>query len=157
MGPALCGTGRNGRRPGVALTQPAARRLPQPTSGIQPDSRLMAFALRETKEVLRDPVRLGFAFIGSTILLFIFSYGITTDVDEIKFAVLDQDRSPQSRAYISEFSGSRYFREEAAASPARAELEARMEVERHLDRHRDTFRFRSRPDARQPAGSFRLD
>ncbi|KUO57702.1 MAG: multidrug ABC transporter ATP-binding protein [Alphaproteobacteria bacterium BRH_c36] len=92
-------------------------------------TRLMAYALRETKEVLRDPVRLGFAFIGSTILLFIFSYGITTDVDEIKFAVLDQDRSAQSRAYISEFGGSRYFREEQALRSV-AELEARLKSNR---------------------------
>lgn len=107
----------------IALTQPELRTL-QPSSGISL-SRLMAFALRETKEVLRDSVRLGFAFVGSTILLFIFSYGITTDVDEIKFAVLDQDRSPQSRAYISEFSGSRYFRERPRLT-SKNELEARM-------------------------------
>ncbi|MEO1204777.1 MAG: ribosome-associated ATPase/putative transporter RbbA [Pseudomonadota bacterium] len=73
--------------------------------------RLMAYALRETKEILRDPVRLGFAFVGSTILLFIFSYGITTDVEEVAFAVLDQDRTPASRSYIQEYRGSRYFLE----------------------------------------------
>ncbi|CFX19127.1 fused ribosome-associated ATPase: ATP-binding protein; ATP-binding protein; putative membrane protein [Candidatus Filomicrobium marinum] len=87
--------------------------------------RLFAYSLRETKEVLRDPVRLAFAFIGSTILLFIFSYGITTDVDRVTFAVLDHDRSPESRAYIEEFRGSRYFRE---AKPLRniQDLEARL-------------------------------
>lgn len=73
--------------------------------------RLFAYVLRETKEILRDPVRLGFAFIGSTILLFIFSYGITTDVEEVAFAVFDQDRTPASRAYIQEFQGSRFFAE----------------------------------------------
>ena len=72
-------------------------------------SRALAYSYRETKELLRDPVRLIFAFIGSTILLFIFSYGITTDVDRLKFAVFDGDRSPMSRAYINEFRGSHYF------------------------------------------------
>ena len=71
--------------------------------------RLMAYSLRETKEILRDPIRLSFAFVGSTILLFIFSYGITTDVEDVTFAVLDQDRSPASRAYVLEFVGSPYF------------------------------------------------
>ncbi len=71
--------------------------------------RMLAYSYRETMEVLRDPVRLGFAFIGSTILLFIFSYGITTDVDRLRFAVLDGDRSPMSRAYIAQFGGSQYF------------------------------------------------
>jgi ribosome-dependent ATPase len=56
-------------------------------------------------------VRLAFAFIGSTILLFIFSYGITTDVQRVKFAVFDQDRSPESRDYLRQFRGSRYFEE----------------------------------------------
>lgn len=103
---------------------PTDRQAADPTSGFSP-TRLMAYALRETKEILRDPVRLGFAFIGSTILLFIFSYGITTDVDEIKFAVLDQDRSPQSRAYISEFTGSRYFSEHPGIT-SKDDLQARL-------------------------------
>ncbi|MEM7777652.1 MAG: ribosome-associated ATPase/putative transporter RbbA [Pseudomonadota bacterium] len=88
-------------------------------------SRALAYSYRETMEVLRDPVRLGFAFIGSTILLFIFSYGITTDVDRLDFAVLDQDRSAQSRAYIAEFDGSRYFRQ-AAPLTSQTDLEARL-------------------------------
>lgn len=88
-------------------------------------TRLMAYAFRETKEVLRDPVRLGFAFIGSTILLFIFSYGITTDVEEVRFAAFDQDRSPESRAYLEKFEGSRYFRPEAPISN-KHELEMRL-------------------------------
>jgi ribosome-dependent ATPase len=87
--------------------------------------RFWAYVMRETKELLRDPVRLGFAFIGSTILLFIFSYGITTDVDRVKFAVLDQDRTPQSRAYVEAFSGSRYFSEERQLSSI-GDLEDRL-------------------------------
>ncbi len=88
--------------------------------------RLWAYAMRELKEIMRDPVRLGFAFIGSTILLFIFSYGITTDVEKVTFAVLDQDRTPASRAYIAEFRGSRYFLERDALSTSK-ELEARLQ------------------------------
>jgi len=72
-------------------------------------ARLWAYTMRETMEVLRDPIRLSFAFFGSTLLLFIFSYGITTDVEEVTFAVFDQDHSPASRAYASSFSSSRYF------------------------------------------------
>jgi ribosome-dependent ATPase len=76
-------------------------------------TRFWAYAAREMRELLRDPVRLGFAFIGSTILLFIFSYGITTDVNRVTFTVLDQDRTPASRTYIEAFRGSRYFAEGA--------------------------------------------
>ncbi|MEL7049735.1 MAG: ABC transporter permease, partial [Pseudomonadota bacterium] len=87
--------------------------------------RLYAYTLRETKEILRDPIRLGFAFIGSTILLFIFSYGITTDVEDVEFAVLDQDRTPISRAYVQAFQGSRYFQERQPIKTL-TDLEARL-------------------------------
>lgn len=87
--------------------------------------RLMAYSIRETKEILRDPIRLGFAFVGSTILLFIFSYGITTDVENVRYAVLDQDQTPASRAYIDSYRGSRYFH---AGTPLqnKDQLEARL-------------------------------
>ncbi|MFY0610324.1 MAG: ribosome-associated ATPase/putative transporter RbbA [Hyphomicrobiaceae bacterium] len=90
--------------------------------------RALAFSYRETTEVLRDPVRLAFAFIGSTILLFIFSYGITTDVDQVRFAVFDQDRSPESRAYLRTFRGSRYFSE-------RPEIESQADLEQRFKSH----------------------
>ena len=72
-------------------------------------TRLLAYSRREMLEVLRDPVRLAFAFLGSAILLIVISYGISTDVEDLTFAALDQDRTPQSRAYLSNLSGSRYF------------------------------------------------
>jgi ribosome-dependent ATPase len=71
--------------------------------------RLLAYAIRETLELIRDPIRLGFALGGSALLLLIFGFGISTDVNNLSFAVFDQDRTPDSRAYISEFSGSTYF------------------------------------------------
>jgi ribosome-dependent ATPase len=71
--------------------------------------RLLAYSRRETLEILRDPVRLAFAFVGSLILMFAFGFGITTDVEDIRFAALDFDQTPESRAYVSEFEGSRYF------------------------------------------------
>ncbi|SHH80790.1 ribosome-associated ATPase/putative transporter RbbA [Marivita hallyeonensis] len=71
--------------------------------------RALAYTRRETVEVLRDQVRLAFAFMGSAILMLVFCYGITLDIEELDFAVLDLSRSPESRAYISEIEGSRYF------------------------------------------------
>ncbi|MFQ6546575.1 ribosome-associated ATPase/putative transporter RbbA [Aestuariibius sp. 2305UL40-4] len=72
-------------------------------------ARAMAYARRETVEVLRDPIRLAFAFLGSALLMLVFCYGITLDIEELDFAVLDLSQGPESRAYISEISGSRYF------------------------------------------------
>jgi ribosome-dependent ATPase len=77
-------------------------------------NRLLAYAIREALELLRDPIRLSFALAGSAFLMLIFGFGISTDVNNLSIAVLDRDQSPESRAYIREFTGSRYFTERAA-------------------------------------------
>jgi ribosome-dependent ATPase len=71
--------------------------------------RLLAYSRREAQEIERDPVRLLFAFVGSALMMLAFGFGITTDVENIRFAYLDLDKSPESRAYLSAFEGSRYF------------------------------------------------
>ena len=88
-------------------------------------SRLLAYSYRETMEVLRDPVRLAFAFVGSSILLIIIAYGISTDVDNLTYAALDLDQTPQSREYLRNFSGSQYFIE-------KADIQNKQELEKRL-------------------------
>ena len=73
--------------------------------------RFAAYARRETLKVLRDPVRLVFAFIGSAIMMVLFCYGVSLDIEDLTFAVVDLDQSPASRAYVAAFEGSRYFSE----------------------------------------------
>ncbi len=75
-------------------------------------ARTLAYAHREALEILRDPVRLAFAFGGSILLMLVFGFGITMDVENIRYAELDQDRSPASRGYLASFSGSRSFQRE---------------------------------------------
>ena len=87
--------------------------------------RLFGYAHRETLELWRDPIRLTFALLGSIILMFILGYGITFDVEDLSFAVLDQDQTPESRDYIQNMAGSRYFiQKENISSPE--ELDRRM-------------------------------
>ncbi|UWQ35661.1 ribosome-associated ATPase/putative transporter RbbA (plasmid) [Leisingera sp. M527] len=81
-------------------------------------TRALAYARRETVEVLRDPVRLAFAFLGSVILMLVFCFGISLDIDELDYAALDLSQSPESRAYLAEVSGSRYFRSTPPLSSA---------------------------------------
>ncbi|MGO3346549.1 MAG: ribosome-associated ATPase/putative transporter RbbA [Marinomonas sp.] len=88
--------------------------------------RLGGFSYRESLEVLRDPIRLAFALLGSAILMLVLGYGISLDVDDLTFAVLDQDQTPQSRQYIQAISGSRYFLERAELS-SNDELDRRMQ------------------------------
>ncbi|GMU00969.1 ribosome-associated ATPase/putative transporter RbbA [Corallococcus caeni] len=72
--------------------------------------RLLAYSHNEAIQILRDKVRLAFAFIGSALLMLVFGFGITTDVENIRFAALDMDQSPESRAYIEQFSSAKpYF------------------------------------------------
>jgi ribosome-dependent ATPase len=71
--------------------------------------RLLAYSRRETLEILRDPVRLAFAFVGSLVLMLAFGFGITTDVENIRCAALDFDQTPDSRAYLAEFDASPSF------------------------------------------------
>jgi ribosome-dependent ATPase len=71
--------------------------------------RLFAYTIRETLELLRDPIRLGFALFGTAFLMLVFGFGISTDVNSLSFAVLDRDQSHESRAYLEELRGSTYF------------------------------------------------
>jgi len=71
--------------------------------------RLLAYTIREALELLRDPIRLGFSLFGTTLLMLVFGFGVSTDVNNLSFAVLDQDQSPESRAYLEELRGSAYF------------------------------------------------
>lgn len=71
--------------------------------------RLWAYARRETMELLRDPIRLVFALLGPVLLMVTFGYGISFDVENLPFAVYDQDQSLESRNLIESFAGSRYF------------------------------------------------
>lgn len=72
--------------------------------------RIAAYAHNETMQILRDPIRLAFAFVGSALLMLVFGFGITTDVERIRYASLDLDRTPESQRYLEQYAGSaRYF------------------------------------------------
>jgi ribosome-dependent ATPase len=74
--------------------------------------RLWAYARREGTEIRRDPIRLAFALLGPVLLMFAMGYGISFDVDDIRYAALDHDRTPASREYLEQFAGSPWFSEQ---------------------------------------------
>jgi ribosome-dependent ATPase len=74
--------------------------------------RMLTFSRREALELWRDPIRLAFAFFGTAILMLVFGYGISFDVENLRFSALDWDNTPESRAYLETFRGSRYFQEQ---------------------------------------------
>lgn len=87
--------------------------------------RLLAYARREAKELRRDPIRLAFALLGPLLLMIAMGYGISFDVERIRYAALDWDRTPESRAYLDHFNASNYFHAERPVVNA-ADLFRRM-------------------------------
>ncbi|HYB89663.1 MAG TPA: ABC transporter permease, partial [Candidatus Binataceae bacterium] len=87
--------------------------------------RIWAFARREAVELRHDSVRLAFALLGPLILMTVFGFGISLDVDHLPFAVLDSDDTPASRFYTDGFRGSKYF-EEALPITTYEELDRRL-------------------------------
>ncbi len=87
-------------------------------------TRLRAYSHNEAVQILRDPIRLMFAFVGSALLMLVFGFGITTDVEHIRYAALDLDHSPESRAYLEQFAATqRYFHLTPAATSATEALD----------------------------------
>ena len=78
--------------------------------------RMVAYLWREALELQRDPIRAALALGGSILLMFVMGFGITMDVEDLRFAVLDRDQSTLSRDYALQLSGSRYFVERPAIS-----------------------------------------
>ena len=109
---------------GASAEQPVELTAPPATEGARSSmslalGRMLAYTHNETVQILRDPIRLAFAFVGSALLMLVFGFGITTDVEHIRYASLDLDQSPESRAYLDQFAGSpRYFTGTRGASSA---------------------------------------
>jgi ribosome-dependent ATPase len=87
--------------------------------------RPLAFARRELIELIRDPVRLAFAFLGPVFLMVTFGFGVSFDVDRLTYAVLDRDQSLEGRSLLENFRGSRYFLEQPPLTDA-AEIDRRL-------------------------------
>ncbi|MDD2222178.1 MAG: ribosome-associated ATPase/putative transporter RbbA [Pseudomonas sp.] len=87
--------------------------------------RMLSYLWRETLELRRDPVRATLALVGSLILMFVIGFGISMDVEDLTYAVLDRDQTTLSQNYSLSLSGSRYFTEKPPVSDY-ADLDRRM-------------------------------
>ena len=111
--------------PNDAKTRPAAS-APPPAPSLFSLRRLLGYAYREALELRRDAIRLAFALLGSVVMMFVLGHGLSFDVEGLRFAVLDRDRSPESRDYIANVAGSRYFVQHPALTDD-ADVERRMQ------------------------------
>jgi ABC-2 type transport system permease protein len=71
--------------------------------------RILHLVRKELLQLRRDPQMLRIVFISPIFQLFIFGYAVTTDVKHVATALLDQDRSVQSRELAERFVRSGYF------------------------------------------------
>jgi ABC-2 type transport system permease protein len=71
---------------------------------------LAALVRKEFIELQRDPVTIAVSIVLPLILLFLFGYGVTMDVEDVRLAVYDGSKTQESRRFIQSFSASGYFR-----------------------------------------------
>jgi ribosome-dependent ATPase len=109
----------------LASAAPAQRAEPRGWRRRFDPRRMASHARREGLELRRDPIRLTLALVGSAILMLVMGYGISLDVEDLTFAVLDRDQTTVSRDYTLNLAGSRYFVERAPIADY-AELDRRM-------------------------------
>ncbi|RJR50857.1 MAG: ABC transporter permease [Desulfobacteraceae bacterium] len=89
--------------------------------------RVKALARKEFMQMTRDIQSLLGGLFLPLLMIFLFGYALSLDVDRIPTLVLDQDRTPLSRRFISLLGDSRYF----AIS---GYLEDQTEIDPALDR-----------------------
>ncbi len=106
-------------------TTAPAPRPPRQRSARFSAGRVWAFARREGMELYRDPIRLAFALLGPVVLMLAMGYGISFDVEGLRYAALDRDRTPESRMLLRQFESSRYFE-------TQPELASEAEIDRRL-------------------------
>ncbi|MBI5642918.1 MAG: ABC transporter permease [Deltaproteobacteria bacterium] len=88
--------------------------------------RVKAIARKEAIQIVRDPLSLIMAFLMPVMLLFIFGYAITMDVNQLETVVLDLDKSALSRELVSGLRESGYFK-------VTGYLNSQKEIDNYLD------------------------
>ena len=72
-------------------------------------TRLFAVARKESIQLRRDTRSMILAFLLPVLLVVLFGYAITWDVNDVPTAVVDQDNSTRSRELVDAFRSSGYF------------------------------------------------
>jgi ABC-2 type transport system permease protein len=88
--------------------------------------RLWAVARKESLHIRRDPRSLILAVGIPMMLLLVFGYALTLDVDRVPFVVWDQSHTVESRAFVARFTATRYF-------DFRGSVDRYAELEREID------------------------
>ncbi len=79
--------------------------------------RVGAMAAKETLHIRRDPRTLYLALGMPVVMLFLFGYGVSFDLDRIPVGVADQDGTEESRALVTALTASRELERVATVAP----------------------------------------
>ena len=71
--------------------------------------RLKALIIKEFYQIMRDPSSILIAFILPLILMFIYGYGVSLDLDHIRMGLVLEDTSPDAQSFAETIANSRYF------------------------------------------------
>ena len=72
--------------------------------------RIAAVVTKETRELWRDPITVAISLLMPLVMLFLFGYAVTLDINKVSLGVLDRDLTPSSRSLTDAFLASGYFR-----------------------------------------------
>jgi ABC-2 type transport system permease protein len=91
--------------------------------------RLRAVFVKELHHITRDPLSLAMALLVPVMMLVLFGYALSLDVDRIPTLIYDQSKTAASVDLVHQFRGSRYFDVIGSAS-------GYQDIERAIDRNR---------------------
>jgi ABC-2 type transport system permease protein len=74
-------------------------------------TRFFAIFRKEVLQIRRDPLSVGILVLVPVLLLALYGYVLSFDVKHIPLGVLDEDRTPESRAFAADVVGNEYFDE----------------------------------------------
>src|SRR5690349_10359812 len=91
--------------------------------------RMRAICVKELHHITRDARSLGMALAVPVMMLLLFGFALSLDVDRIPTLIYDQDGSAASRELVRQFTGSRFFNVKGTVASYAA-------IERDIDRSR---------------------
>src|SRR5205807_8295946 len=81
----------------------------QSTHKVDKFIRLKALVTKEFFQIVRDPSTIVISVILPMVLLFLYGYGVSLDLDHLRIGLVMEDSAPDAQSLIKSFTDSRYF------------------------------------------------
>lgn len=70
---------------------------------------IKALIIKEFYQIIRDPSSILISIVLPAILLFLYGFGVSLDLDHLRIGLVMEDTSPDARSFAEAFTNSRYF------------------------------------------------